>query len=86
MGLSALHRALRGIDAVSEAAGRVAGVLAVALVAVYCGFSLLGLLPFKAPENLDFRQAFFALALAPATALAQREALAPLVAHLPLGA
>lgn len=39
--------------------------LAVALVAVYCGFSLLGLLPFKVPETLDFRQAFFALALAP---------------------
>jgi ATP-binding cassette subfamily C protein CydD len=39
--------------------------LAVALVAVYCGFSLLGLLPFKAPETLDFRHAFFALALAP---------------------
>ncbi len=36
-----------------------------ALVAVYCGFSLLGLLPFKAPETLDFRRAFFALALAP---------------------
>jgi ATP-binding cassette subfamily C protein CydD len=39
--------------------------LAVALVAVYCGFSLLGLLPFKAPETLDFRHAFVALALAP---------------------
>jgi ATP-binding cassette subfamily C protein CydD len=39
--------------------------LAVALVAVYCGFSLLGLLPFKVPETLDFRHAFVALALAP---------------------
>jgi ATP-binding cassette subfamily C protein CydD len=39
--------------------------LAVALVAVYCGFFLLGLLPFKVPETLDFRHAFFALALAP---------------------
>jgi ATP-binding cassette subfamily C protein CydD len=39
--------------------------LAVALVAVYCGFSLLGLLPVKVPETLDFRHAFFALALAP---------------------
>ncbi len=39
--------------------------LAVALVAVYCGFSLLGLLPFKVPESLDFRHAFVALALAP---------------------
>ncbi len=39
--------------------------LAVALVAVYCGFSLLGLLPFPAPESLDLREAFFALAMAP---------------------
>jgi ATP-binding cassette subfamily C protein CydD len=39
--------------------------LAVALTAVYCGFSLLGLLPFKVPETLDFRRAFVALALAP---------------------
>jgi ATP-binding cassette subfamily C protein CydD len=39
--------------------------LAVALVAVYCGFALLRLLPFKVPETLDFRHAFFALALAP---------------------
>ncbi len=39
--------------------------LSVALVAVYCGFSLLGMLPFPAPENLDFRAAFFVLVLAP---------------------
>ncbi len=39
--------------------------LAVALVAVYAGFSLLGLLPFPAPEKLDFARAFFALSLAP---------------------
>lgn len=39
--------------------------LAVALVAVYCGFSLLGLLPFPAPETLTLREAFFALAMAP---------------------
>ncbi|MBP6597808.1 MAG: TRAP transporter small permease subunit [Arenimonas sp.] len=38
--MSALHRALRGIDAVSEAAGRVAGVLAVALVALAFGLVL----------------------------------------------
>lgn len=50
---------------ISTAALEFFAALAVALVAVYCGFSLLGLLPFKAPENLDFRQAFFALALAP---------------------
>lgn len=39
--------------------------LAVALVAVYCGFSLLGLLPVKVPEELTLGEAFFALALAP---------------------
>lgn len=39
--------------------------LAVALVAVYCGFGLLGLLPFASPETLTLREAFFALAMAP---------------------
>jgi len=39
--------------------------LAVALVAVYCGFSLLGLLPFDPPEKLTLVPAFFALAMAP---------------------
>ena len=39
--------------------------LGVALVAVYCGFSLLGLLPFPDPEELTLAEAFFALALAP---------------------
>ncbi len=39
--------------------------LSVALVAVYCGFALLGLLPFPAPEPLTLPRAFFALALAP---------------------
>ncbi len=39
--------------------------LSVALVAVYCGFSLLGLLPFPAPEDLTLPRAFFALAMAP---------------------
>jgi len=37
----------------------------VALVAVYCGFALLGLLPFPVPETLTLAQAFFVLALAP---------------------
>jgi ATP-binding cassette subfamily C protein CydD len=37
----------------------------VALVAVYCGFNLLRLLPFPVPEQLDLKRAFFALALAP---------------------
>jgi ATP-binding cassette subfamily C protein CydD len=50
---------------ISSAALEFFAALAVALVAVYCGFSLLGLLPFKVPENLDFQKAFFALALAP---------------------
>lgn len=39
--------------------------LSVALVAVYCGFGLLGLLPFTPPEPLDFRAAFFVLVMAP---------------------
>lgn len=39
--------------------------LSVALVAVYCGFSLLGLLPFAAPESLSLGQALFVLVLAP---------------------
>lgn len=39
--------------------------LSVALVAVYCGFNLLHLLPFPAPEQLDLPRALFALALAP---------------------
>ena len=39
--------------------------LSVALVAVYAGFNLLGLLPFDAPEHLDLGRAFFVLALAP---------------------
>lgn len=39
--------------------------LAIALVAVYCGFSLLGLLPFTPPEHLTLERAFFVLAMAP---------------------
>ncbi|PTS80487.1 cysteine ABC transporter permease [Sphingomonas sp. HMWF008] len=39
--------------------------LAVALIAVYCGFSLLGALPFRAPEPLTLTSAFFVLAMAP---------------------
>ncbi len=39
--------------------------LSVALVAVYAGFDLLGLLPFPAPEHLTLARAFFVLALAP---------------------
>jgi ATP-binding cassette subfamily C protein CydD len=39
--------------------------LSVALIAIYCGFYLLGELPFKVPEVLMFASAFFVLALAP---------------------
>ena len=39
--------------------------IAVALVAIYAGFHLLGILPFPVPEKLGLAAAFFALALAP---------------------
>jgi len=39
--------------------------LSVALVALYCGFNLLGLLPFPAPETLTLAEALFVLVLAP---------------------
>lgn len=39
--------------------------LSVALVALYCGFNLLGILPFPAPESLTLGQALFVLVLAP---------------------
>ena len=39
--------------------------LSVALVAVYAGFSLLGLLPFALPGRVEFGNGFFVLALAP---------------------
>ncbi|MDO8411860.1 MAG: thiol reductant ABC exporter subunit CydD [Phenylobacterium sp.] len=39
--------------------------LSVALVAVYAGFNLLGLLPIPVPEQLDLGRALFVLALAP---------------------
>ncbi len=39
--------------------------LSVALIAVYCGFSLLGQLPFHVPEHLTLGTAFFVLALSP---------------------
>lgn len=49
----------------SSAALEFFAALAVALVAVYCGFNLLRLLPFHVPETLDLKRAFFVLALAP---------------------
>ncbi|NBB51935.1 thiol reductant ABC exporter subunit CydD [Rhizobium sp. CRIBSB] len=39
--------------------------ISVALIALYCGFNLLRLLPFPVPETLDLGRAFFVLALAP---------------------
>jgi ATP-binding cassette subfamily C protein CydD len=39
--------------------------LSLALVAVYCGFNLLGTLPIDVPEKLGLFAAFFALAMAP---------------------
>lgn len=58
--LSVLRKAF-----LSSAALEFFAALAVALVAVYCGFSLLGLLPIRVPEELTLAEAFFALALAP---------------------
>ena len=46
--------------------------LSVALVAVYCGFNLLRLLPFPVPDQLDLKRAFFVLALAPEIYLPMR--------------
>ena len=63
--VSARTMSILRIAFISTAGLEFFAALAVALVAVYCGFSLLGLLPFKVPETLDFQRAFFALALAP---------------------
>ena len=49
----------------SSAALEFFAALSVALVAVYCGFSLLGLMPIRVPETLTPGEAFFVLALAP---------------------
>lgn len=64
-------RVLR-IAFVSSAVLEFFAALSVALVAVYCGFSLLGILPFPAPEQLDLTRAFFVLALAPEFYLGMR--------------
>ena len=50
---------------VSSGALEFFAALSVALVAVYCGFNLLHLLPFPVPEQLDLGRALFVLALAP---------------------
>lgn len=49
----------------SSAALEFFAALSVALVAVYAGFNLLGLLPVAVPEHLTLFRAFFVLALAP---------------------
>ncbi|WP_051280235.1 ATP-binding cassette domain-containing protein [Novosphingobium acidiphilum] len=61
-----------GIAFASSAILEFFAALSVALVAVYCGFSLLGLLPFPAPEHLTGLRAFFTLAMAPEFYLAMR--------------
>ncbi|HWU04145.1 MAG TPA: ABC transporter transmembrane domain-containing protein, partial [Novosphingobium sp.] len=70
LGASAQEAARRTMSvlAIAFASGAILeffAALSVALVAVYCGFALLGLLPFPAPEHLDLERAFFVLALAP---------------------
>lgn len=50
---------------VSSAVLEFFSALSVALVAVYCGFNLLKLMPFPVPEQLDLGRAFFVLALSP---------------------
>jgi ATP-binding cassette subfamily C protein CydD len=50
---------------VSSAGLEYFAALSVALVAVYAGFRLLGLIPFTLPGKLTFEHAFFVLALAP---------------------
>ena len=64
--------AVLGIAFASSAILEFFAALSVALVAVYCGFSLLGLLPFPAPEHLTLPRAFYALTLAPEFYLAMR--------------
>lgn len=64
--------AVLGIAFASSAILEFFAALSVALVAVYCGFSLLGLLPFPAPEHLTLARSFYALALAPEFYLAMR--------------
>ncbi|HEY0269711.1 MAG TPA: thiol reductant ABC exporter subunit CydD [Sphingomonas sp.] len=54
-----------GIAFLSSGALEFFAALSVALVAVYAGFNLLGMLPFHVPEKLDLARAFFVLALAP---------------------
>ncbi|HEY1926138.1 MAG TPA: thiol reductant ABC exporter subunit CydD [Caulobacteraceae bacterium] len=57
---------------VSSASLEFFAAISVALVAVYCGFGLLGLLPFRPPERLDLVRAIFVLVLAPEAYLPMR--------------
>ena len=56
------HRTMRvlRVALISSAALEFFAAVAVALTAVYCGFALLGLLPFKPPERLDLAAALYA--------------------------
>lgn len=63
--LAARTRSVLRIAFLSSAILEFFSAISVALVAVYCGFNLLRLLPFEVSETLDLTRAFFALALAP---------------------
>ncbi|MBI1682105.1 thiol reductant ABC exporter subunit CydD [Caulobacter hibisci] len=63
--LSRRTQAVLRVAFFSSAALEFFAALSVALVAVYCGFNLLRLLPFPVPETLELKRAFFALVLAP---------------------
>lgn len=57
--------AVLSVAFVSAAVLEFMAALAVALVAVWCGFALLGLLPFHMGQHLTLPRAFYVLALAP---------------------
>jgi ATP-binding cassette, subfamily C, bacterial CydD len=57
---------------VSSAALEFFAAVSMALVAVYCGFTLLGLMPFNLPWRLDLVRAVFVLVLAPEAYLPMR--------------
>jgi ATP-binding cassette subfamily C protein CydD len=63
--VSARTRSVLQVAFLSSAALELFSALSVALVAVYCGFRLLGLFPVPVPEAMDLQRALFCLALAP---------------------
>ena len=63
--LSSRTRSVLRVAFLSSAALEFFAALSVALVAVYCGFRLLGLFPVPVPEAMDLQRAVFCLALAP---------------------